>query len=188
MTGSVSDYLFLPGQGTKASSHTTVKVSASQLSDDYSVMEMTIEPRALLTPHVHEAADQVVVVLEGELEFEVGGEGGIRFTAPTGSYVYKPHGVQHGFWNATDKGARYIELSGGPSFQGFIDATAEKGNLAGSTVSGQYGITFYTDRIPKMMLQHRLLRLAGLDKPWEELRHLSPSVLLQLLKSKANAA
>ncbi|MEZ4454292.1 MAG: cupin domain-containing protein [Nannocystaceae bacterium] len=187
MHDSASKYLILPGQGTKASSHTTTKVAASQLSDDYSVMEITMDARALLTPHLHDAADQVVVVLAGELEFEVGGEGGVRFTAPTGSYVYKPRRVQHSFWNATDRTARYIELSGGASFQGFVDSTAEKGNMTAADESGRYGVHFFYDRIPKMMLEHRLLRIAGMEEPWEELRRLSPKVLLEMLRRRITA-
>ena len=187
MHDSASKYLILPGQGTKANSHTTTKVSASQLSGDYSVMEITMDARALLAPHLHDAADQVVVVLAGELEFEVGGEDGVRFTAPTGSYVYKPRGVQHSFWNATERTARYIELSGGASFQGFVDSIAEEGNIAAADESGRHGVHFFFDRIPKMMIEHRLLRIAGMDEPWEELRRLSPRALREMLRSRVMA-
>ncbi|MEM9489076.1 MAG: cupin domain-containing protein, partial [Myxococcota bacterium] len=109
---SKENLLIRPGAGEKSGSHLFVKVHASQLNNEYSVMEGTMEPGSLLAPHTHQREDQVVVILTSELEFQVGGEGGERFTAPAGSYVIKPRAIEHTFWNATNEPSRYIELSG----------------------------------------------------------------------------
>ena len=62
-------------------------------------------------------------VISGELEFEVGGADGLRFTVPAGSFVRKPAGIEHCFWNATGTPCEYIELSAGERFQQMVEAT-----------------------------------------------------------------
>ena len=47
---------------------------------------------------------------------EVGGEDGLRFTAPAGSHVLKPDGIEHASWNLGDEDVEYIELHNGPKF------------------------------------------------------------------------
>ena len=74
-------------------------------------------PNELLAPHTHEHEAQLVYVITGELEFEVGGKDGLRFKAPAGSYVIKPVGIEHAFWNKGAIPARYIELSGKEHFE-----------------------------------------------------------------------
>ena len=182
-----TDLLILPGAGAHSGTHLVTKVHTTRLNNEYSVMEGVMKPRSLLAPHAHEHEDQVVVVLNGELEFEVGGEGGTRFTAPTGSYVIKPRGLQHSFWNATDEEVRYIELSGGPGFQGFIDEATALGSVKASLQSeGTFGITWGYERIPRMMIQHRLTSISGLDAPWEQLSRLSPGELMSTLRDKVS--
>ncbi len=178
-----TDLLILAGAGDHSGTHLVTKVHATKLNNEYSVMEGVMKPRSLLAPHTHVHEDQVVVVLNGELEFEVGGEGGTRFRAPAGSYVIKPRGLQHTFWNATDEDVRYIELSGGPGFQGFIDESTAKGSVKASMTSDEkFGITWGHERIPKLMIQHRLTSIAGVDKPWEQIASLSPGEMMSTLR------
>jgi len=49
--------------------------------------EGVIYPNELLAPHTHDHEAQLVYIITGELEFEVGGKGGLRFSAPAGSYI-----------------------------------------------------------------------------------------------------
>jgi quercetin dioxygenase-like cupin family protein len=58
-------------------------------------------------PHTHVAEDELSYVLEGEVGFRVGDE---ITSAPAGTYVRKPRGIQHTFWNPTDRPARIIEV------------------------------------------------------------------------------
>ena len=76
-----------------------IKIRAQQLGGAFSVMQADIAPHQLLAPHTHLHEDQAVFVISGSLEFEVGGEGGTRFTANPGDYVIKPRHVMHCFWN-----------------------------------------------------------------------------------------
>ena len=169
MTHTTEDLLIAPGQGERTESGMTIKIRAQQLGGDFSVMEAFVGPNELLAPHTHQHEDQAVFVIEGELEFEVGGEGGLRFTAPAGSYVIKPRGVMHCFWNKHDTPVRYIELSGRIGFEQFVDSTGEEGALKSSIkAKDRFGIDFHEERIPKLLVQHCLTGIAGMDEPWKK--------------------
>ncbi|MCB9793765.1 MAG: cupin domain-containing protein [Alphaproteobacteria bacterium] len=169
MSYSVEDLLRLPGEGEQVADM-NVKARASDLGGDFSIMEGRIAPYQLLTPHTHQREDQAVFVIEGELEFEVGGEGGLRFSAPAGSYVIKPRGVQHGFWNAKETPVRYIELSGRANFERFVDDTDESAVKASRSAEEKYEITFHYDRIPVLMARHKLTSLAAMHMPTEGMK------------------
>ncbi len=178
-----------PGAGEKSGTHLVTKVHASQLNNEFSVMEGIMKPRSLLTPHTHQREDQVVVVLTGALEFEVGGEDGERFRAPAGSYVLKPRGIEHSFWNDTDEDVRYIELSSGAGFQGFIDDSSEHGTIeAARRAEDVFDIDWGYERIPKMMAKYRLTNIAGVEMPWEQLQKFSPADLLSTVQEKLKGA
>lgn len=155
-----------PAEGEQIGSM-LVKIRANQLGGDFSMMQAVVAPHQLLVPHTHTHEDQAVFVIDGELEFEVGGEGGTRFTAGAGSYIIKPRGISHGFWNKTDKTTVYIELSGREGFEGFVDSTAENTLVAAAKAEKDYGVTFHYDRVPKLMKDNRLTSVAGMDMPWE---------------------
>ena len=121
----VTEILKLPGEG-EIVGEMTFKVDADDIGGTFSVMENVLEPKTMIPPHQHQDEYQAVYVISGELEFEVGGEDGLHFTAPAGSYMWKPRRLEHGFWNPSEtEPARYIELSAGYSFQDFIRDTAD---------------------------------------------------------------
>src|SRR3954453_10046433 len=71
-------------------------------------------------------------VLAGEITAEIGGE---VIVAAAGSYVLKPYGVMHAFWNATNEPARVMELHLPGGFEQFYaDMTA----VASDTSLGQH--------------------------------------------------
>lgn len=76
-------------------------------ADDLALVEMRIDARRLIPPHRHVSEDEVSYVIEGEVGFRVGDE---EITASPGTAVYKPRGVFHAFWNATDQPARVLEI------------------------------------------------------------------------------
>ena len=73
----------------------------------FGILEFTIAPGRLVPPHTHVAEDELSYILEGEVGFRVGDE---VFTATRGTYVQKPRGIPHTFWNATERPARIMEL------------------------------------------------------------------------------
>lgn len=160
----VEDLRMLPGEGEETATDMVIKARCRDMGGDFSVMEGVIEPNHLLAPHTHKYEDQMVYVITSELEFEVGGEGGLRFSAPAGSYVQKPRGIVHTFWNKTDTPARYIELSGQEKFEGFVDSRRDgmKSNL---TSDRDWGIAFSLSDIPRLMKEHGLTGLSNAEIP-----------------------
>lgn len=147
----------LPGEGESTSSDVVYKARSRDLGGDFSVMENVIHPGQLLPPHTHLWADQMVYVISGELVFALGGKDGIEFSVPTGSYVQKPRGILHTFWNVANEGCRYIELSGGDSFEGLVDSFEIGGPAASAeTWAEHYGV------IPDLEEAVRLIREKGL--------------------------
>ncbi len=156
--------LKLPGEGEKTHSDMVIKASVDQLEGDFSVMEGVIYPGELLAPHTHEHEAQLVYVITGELEFEVGGEDGMHFTAPAGSYVIKPKGIMHAFWNKTDEPARYIELSGREYFEGFVRSKAE-GDLHAVTHAKDFGMTTHMKDSARLIYANKLNGLSMMELP-----------------------
>jgi quercetin dioxygenase-like cupin family protein len=163
-----SDLLILPGAGEKTGTHLMMKIRSGALGGDFSIMEGALKPRELLPPHTHRHEDQAVIVLSGALVFEVGGRDGATFAAPAGSYVIKPRGVSHAFWNLGDEPARYVELSGRDGFERFIDEATQKGSAqAAVDAKRDFDLQFHYERIPELMHEHRLSHIASIEMSWE---------------------
>ena len=160
----LKDLLKLPGEGETTASDMVIKASTEMMSGDFSVMEGVIYPGELLAPHTHEHEAQLVYVIMGELEFEVGGADGMTFTAPAGSYVLKPRGIMHGFWNRTDEPARYIELSGKAYFEGFVKSK-EKGDLYAVNHAKDFGMTTHMRDSVRLLSAHKLQGLSMMAFP-----------------------
>jgi len=161
----VKDLLKKPGEGEKTATDMVIMARSRDMGGDFSVMEGVIKPGELLAPHTHKFEDQMVYVITSELVFEVGGADGLRFVAPTGSYVQKPRGVMHAFWNATDTPARYIELSGRDRFEGFVDSK-QRGNLTSThNAERDWGMTMHLEEIPRLMKDNQLTGLAMTEIP-----------------------
>lgn len=158
----VQDFLRLPGEGDKVSAM-TIKGRNNDLNGQFGIMETELPPKTMIPPHTHTHEAQAVYVISGELEFEVGGEGGLRFTAPAGSYVMKPLRVQHCFWNATDTPARYIELSGGPGFEYFVEDVADANPIGIKNAESVHHVFFDVPRIPKLLMQNGLKGVHGMN-------------------------
>lgn len=70
-------------------------------------------------PHCHTREDEVVFVLEGELQFQLGGQ---TMTVKAGDTVNLARGTTHGFMNMSAKPARTIwVVSPGAAFEAFFD-------------------------------------------------------------------
>ena len=120
-----------------------------------------MQPGALAgPPHTHEREDELSIVLEGEVGVQIGDE---VYTAGPGTYVRKPRGVPHAFWNATERPARLIEIISPAGFEGYFREAAAVLAKAGPPdvgalleVAGRYGLTFHMDRVPAVMAAHHV--------------------------------
>ncbi|MCB9730778.1 MAG: cupin domain-containing protein [Deltaproteobacteria bacterium] len=139
------------------------KIRVNRLGNYWSMMELTLAPKQLLAPHTHEGYDQAVYLIEGELGFEFGGEGGQVLTGGAGSYVVKPRGLAHTFWNPSDTvTVRYIEMSANVTFEQFADAARVADGFAETDAAARaHDVTFHYEEIPRLLKEHGLTSIKG---------------------------
>ena len=147
-----------PGEGARLPVLDIVhKVTAEDSGGSLTVEEWGLSPGVMIPPHTHAREDECDFVLEGELTCYVGGE---VVVAPGGSYVLKPRGVSHAFYNASSETARVLGIVSPGGIEGYFD---EYEQIASALTSGEideaehrkaraelgarYGIVWHDDRI-----------------------------------------
>ena len=133
------------------------KVEAFHLDGRLLVLEGEIPPGQLIVPHTHTSEDECAYVLSGELTYQIGEE--VR-AAPAGTYVVKPRGIPHAFWNASSKPARVMEMHVPATMDRFYDELAEifaeqepgthGWQQAFDGLSKRHGITQHWDRVAEL--------------------------------------
>ncbi len=101
---------------------TTVKASTEFTGGGLSICEMPVAAGYMVPPHIHHDTDEWSYVLEGRVGARVGND---EFTAEPGSWILKPRGLMHTFWNAGPEPARIIELLTPGRFEQFFRRTAQ---------------------------------------------------------------
>lgn len=95
----------------------------------FSLLEHPIKPKTLAAPmHTHTREDEYSFVLEGEIGVQLGDE---VMTVRAGELLYKPRGVPHAFWNATDRLARVLEIISPAGFERYFADMSEVMNRPG---------------------------------------------------------
>ncbi|WP_170991305.1 cupin domain-containing protein [Herbidospora galbida] len=126
--------------------------------DGLFVVEATIGPGAVVFPHTHSREDECSYLLSGELTYLIGDE--VR-VASAGSYVVRPRGIRHAFWNALGTPARIIEMHTPATFDGFYDRVGAiltgpgldtpRGRAAFDELSAEYGLVQHWDQVPGLI-------------------------------------
>jgi mannose-6-phosphate isomerase-like protein (cupin superfamily) len=137
------------------------KVSGSETGGAFSIVEHPLEPGILgAPPHTHANEDETSFVVGGEIGVLIGGE---EFRAGAGSYVLKPRGVPHAFWNPGPEPARILEIISPAGFELYFGELAGVLSAGGppdlgriSEVAGRYGLTFHMERVPGLLERHGL--------------------------------
>ena len=115
-------YLVRPGAGVTTKGGLQHKVGATALQGGLAILEGAVAPGDFVPPHTHSREDEISCVITGEITYRVGEE---TFRAPAGSYVIKPRGLVHSFWNASAEQATVIEVVVPGAFEEFFDAIDE---------------------------------------------------------------
>jgi mannose-6-phosphate isomerase-like protein (cupin superfamily) len=143
----------------------TIKVTPESTPSSVSVIDHTLTPGVLAAPlHRHLYEDEVTYVVSGQLTMMQGDE---VVTLGPGSYVVKPRGVFHTFWNAGTETLHSLEIIVPGNFANyfaelapFVPADAPP-NLAGvMAVAARYGLEFDMDSLPELMQKYGV-RLSG---------------------------
>ena len=137
------------------------KISGAETGGAFSVVEHPLEPGILgAPPHTHANEDETSFVIEGEIGVQVGGK---EFRAGAGSYILKPRGVPHAFWNPGPESARILEIISPAGFERYFEELAGVLSAGGppdlgrvSEVAGRYGLTFHMEQVPNLLERHGL--------------------------------
>lgn len=138
------------------------KIPGESTGGAFAVVEHPVEPGVIVEPHTHAKEDELSIVTEGTIWARVGDE---EIEAHAGSYVWKPRGVLHTFWNPGPEPARLIELISPAGFERFFAELGEV--LAGeepdleriNALTDEYGLTFDHSWIPEIESRFGSLRM-----------------------------
>lgn len=99
------------------------KIDGSSTQMRFSVVHHPLAPRALAAPlHYHHNEDEYSFVLKGSLGAMLGDD---VVVAQPGSWVFKPRGQWHTFWNAGDQPCEIIEVISPAGFEHFFHELAD---------------------------------------------------------------
>jgi quercetin dioxygenase-like cupin family protein len=98
-----------------------IKATAADTGGKMSIVEVTEHPGAEAPLHVHHRDDEGFWILEGDVDFEVGGE---TIKASAGDYVFGPRDIPHRF-TVGDQGCRMLFILVPGGIEHVIRATSE---------------------------------------------------------------
>ena len=94
------------------------KIDGAETGKRFSIVHHPIAPRALAAPlHLHHREDEYSYVLSGRMGALLGED---VVTAGPGSWVFKPRGQWHTFWNAGDAPCEIIEVISPAGFEDYF--------------------------------------------------------------------
>ncbi|HZC34654.1 MAG TPA: cupin domain-containing protein [Chthoniobacterales bacterium] len=135
------------------------KVSGAHTGGAFAVVEHPIEPGRLVLPHVHHREDEYSYVLEGTIGARVGDH---EIIAGPGSYVMKPRGLMHTFWNAGPGPARLLEVIAPAGFETYFIELAEAGDPGRrQELAAKYAVTYSLDWVAKLSSKYNLKLLGA---------------------------
>jgi quercetin dioxygenase-like cupin family protein len=113
-----------PGEGksVKLAGHPMAFLVTGYDTKHTSMFEWTIPPGFSTGVHVHRVQEETFYVLDGECDWQVGGE---RVRATPGTYLFLPPGVPHNIANASDKPARVLMTVSPPGHEHYFEELAE---------------------------------------------------------------
>jgi len=132
---------------------TVLRVAGERMAGRVALVEHPIAPGALVPPHTHTREDEISYVVSGSIGARVGDE---FLTASPGSYVLKPRGIPHAFWNAGPEAARIVEIIIPAGFEACLaelDQLFREGRLNAdrhAELGARYGVHYHLDWIAEL--------------------------------------
>lgn len=147
-----------------------VKVRSSQTDLQYSCVDVAVAPKTMgPAPHIHEKLDELMYVSEGTISILVGKE---VHDVKAGGWHFRPRGIVHTFWNATDQIARSTDMYFNQNFEDFLEElffkiipAMKKGNLTPAdagiasrmlALDKKFGITTYHEQRQAIVDKYKL--------------------------------
>ncbi len=126
----------------------------------FSLVEHPLAPHSLGAPvHTHHNEDEYSYILEGRIGIQLGDD---VLEATPGDLVFKPRGIPHAFWNATDQPARLLEIISPAGLESYFRELAPLLNAprpdvpAFAALAARYGIDMDPSSIPVLAQRYGL--------------------------------
>jgi mannose-6-phosphate isomerase-like protein (cupin superfamily) len=130
------------------------KISGADTKGAFAVVEHPIESGRLVLPHVHLHEDEYSHVLQGTIGARVGDH---EIVAGPGSYLIKPRGLMHTFWNPGPGPARLLEVIAPAGFEKYFIELAEAGDPGRrQELAAKYGVIYSSDWVPELTAKYNL--------------------------------
>ncbi|MEO8829162.1 cupin domain-containing protein [Lapillicoccus sp.] len=126
-------------------------IKAADTGDRFSAQSATIPPGLLVFPHSHVHEDEFTFVFRGRIGGRVGEQ---DIEVDEGGFLFKPRGVVHAMWNATDLDAIVLEFISPAGFEGFFEAMGSLSGDAGPAeimkIADRYGQTPHPELVAEL--------------------------------------
>ena len=136
------------------------KLDGTTTHGAFSVVEHPLEPGAFAPPHTHSREDEFSYVLEGTVGVKLGDQ---EFLVTQGSYIVKPRGIPHAFWNPGPEPARLLEIIAPAGFERYfmqmaalVSKNAPPDEEAIAKLANEYGLTYHMEQAPALIAKHGL--------------------------------
>ena len=94
-------------------------IHSSKTGKQLSNVEVAVAPKQMgPSPHMHKGLDELMYVLEGTATVMIGKE---IYNVEAGGWNFRPHGIVHSFWNASDKPLRFIDSFFNQNFEDYLE-------------------------------------------------------------------
>jgi mannose-6-phosphate isomerase-like protein (cupin superfamily) len=113
-----------------------IRTSVKETKGIYTMLELIADPRNGVPMHIHQNADEHLVVLEGSLHVANGDK---RFDAPAGTTVTIKKGVPHAWCNLMDKPLRMLVVFSPGNIEDLFKATAARESDDIAALAAKYG-------------------------------------------------
>lgn len=125
-------------------------IHSKQTGKQLSNVEVAVAPKQMgPSPHMHKNLDELMYVLEGTATVMIGKE---IYEVEAGGWNFRPRGIVHSFWNASDLPLRFVDHFFNQNFEDYLEDLFHK--IIPDMVKGN--LTPTTPEIAK--------RIAALDK------------------------
>lgn len=126
------------------------KIDGAAAGGRFAVVHHPIAPRALAAPlHYHHNEDEYSYVIRGRLGALLGDT---VLTAGPGTWVFKPRGQWHTFWNAGDEPCEIIEVISPAGFEDYFrEVAAAWGDVARfAEINRRYRLDMDFESVPRL--------------------------------------
>ncbi len=94
-------------------------IQSRQTNGQLSNVEVAVAPKQMgPSPHVHKNLDELMYVLDGTATVMIGKE---IYEIKAGGWNFRPRGIVHSFWNASDTPLRFIDFFFNQNFEDYLE-------------------------------------------------------------------